>query len=136
MATQSMVLTNLPMLTLEVDSDDENNLKRWQELIPELYKFILQAKTGGIFRGGAYRPYNPCGPQQFRNTPLAMPTVLDNGKSVAYIGFVDFVISFDSIGSIYFKGEPIIVLGYDMDPFCVEKSMLMFTMMKDSAVNA
>ena len=27
MATQSMVLTNLPMLTLEDDNDDENNLK-------------------------------------------------------------------------------------------------------------
>ena len=34
MATQSMVSTNLPMLTLEDDNDDGNNLKRWQELSP------------------------------------------------------------------------------------------------------
>ena len=74
-----------------------------------------------------------------------MPTILENGRSVVNIGFVDFGISFDSIGSIDsfdsigsidFKGEPVIVLGYDMDPFCVAKSMVMITMIKASAVNA
>ena len=82
MATQSMVLTNLPMLTLEDANDDKNNLKLWQELIPALCKFILQAKTGGIFRGKSYRPYNTGAPQQFRNTPMYLPTVLENGRSI------------------------------------------------------
>ena len=65
-----------------------------------------------------------------------MPTILENGISVVNIGFVDFGISFDSVGSIDFKGEPVIVIGYDMDPFCVANSMVMITMMKYSAVNA
>ena len=111
----------------------------------ELYRFILQAKTGGIFRGKTYRPYNPGSPKQFCNTPLAVPIILKNGRSVVNIGFVDFEISldsigsidsFDSIGSIDFKGEPVIVLVYDMDPFCVAKSMVIITMIKYSTVNA
>ena len=77
-----------------------------------------------------YRPYNPGAPQQFCNTPMYLLTVLENGRSVVNIGCVDFGISFDSVGSINFKGEPVIVLGYDMDPFCVSKSMVIITMMK------
>ena len=107
--------------------------RNWsQNYINLSFKPIREVFLGG----GDYRPYNPCAPQQFRNTPLDVPTVLDNGKSIVDIGFVDFVISFDSIGSIDFKGEPVTVLGYDMDPFCVAKSMVMITMMKNSAVNA
>lgn len=136
-ATQEMVTSNLRMLNEEVDNDLKNNmLKRWQELSPEVIEFVCQADAGEVFKEKKYMPYNPKAPQQFRNTPLAEPTVLVNGTSIVDIGFVDFGITFDSAGSIQFDGEPVTVLGFDMDPFCVAKSLVMHTMIKSKQVSA
>jgi len=124
------------MLNVDVDNDLENMLKRWQEVSPEVFDFAGQARVGEVFKEKKYMPYKPKAPQQFRNTPLADPTVLVNGKSIVDIGFVDFGITFDSAGSIQFHGEPVTVLGFDMDPFCVAKSLVMHTMIKSKQVSA
>ena len=135
-ATREMVSSNLRMLNKTSDGDREDMLKIWQELSPAVIDFALRADAGEVFKEKVYMPYNPGAPQQFRNTPLAEPTVLVNGRSIVDIGFVDFGIAFDSIDSIDFNGEPVTVLAYDMDPFCVAKSMVMHTMMKDKQVSA
>jgi hypothetical protein len=38
------------------------------------------------------------------------------------IGFVDFGIAFDSVDSIDETGEPLTVLGYEMEPHCIAKT--------------
>ena len=134
-ATQDMVTSNLCMLNRE-DNDKGNMLKRWQELSPAVCDFCCEADEGEVFKEKSYMPYNPGAPQQFRNTPLAEPTVLVNGKTIVDIGFVDFGIAFDSAGSIQFDEEPVTVLGFDTDPFCVAKSLVMHTMIQAKQVSA
>ena len=126
-ATQEMVTSNLRMLNEDVDNDlKKSMLKRWQELSLEVFDFACQADAGKVFKEKKYTPYNSKAPQQSRNTPLAEPIVLVNGRSIVDIGFVDFGITFDSAGSIQF----------DMDPFCVAKSLVMHTMIKSKEVSA
>ena len=124
--TRKMVSSNLRRLA-ETDDDRRGMLKRWQESLALIDDFTYRAKLGEVFKEKAYVSYNPRAPQQFRNTPLAEPTSLVNGRSIVDIGFVDFGITFDCIDSIDFDGEPVTVLAYDMHPFCVAKSMVMHT---------
>jgi len=134
-ATRDMVYNNIIDLTLDGEKTQRDLLKRWQEISPNLFEFIENAKIGDIFLKNTYASYQPGAPQQFRNTPLSEPAVLKNGTTVIDIGFVDFGIAFDSIDSIDFKGSPVTVFGYEMEPFCVAKSMVMMEMIKDVDVN-
>jgi len=135
MMTEEMMATNLGML-VKADENCGDFAKRWQDISPELDEFIKHAKPGDVFEKKRYRVYHPPAPQHFRNTPIAEPTVLANGTTVVDIGFVDFGITFDSIDSIDLEGKPVTVLGYDMQPFCVAKSMVMIAMIKDREVGA
>jgi hypothetical protein len=67
---------------------------------------------------------------------MAEPTKLDNGKTIVDIGFVDFGITFDSIDTLEPEGDPLIVVGFEAEPQCVAKSMIMIEMMKDAQVMA
>ena len=59
-----------------------------------------------------------------------------NGNTLVDIEFVDFGIAFDLVDSLDDGGNPLVVVGYDMSPFCVAKSMVMVEMMKDTEVGA
>lgn len=134
-ATRDMVSNSIRNLMAE-DDDASNMLKRWQEISPMLDRFIQKAELGDVFKEKVYHPYSPGAPQQFRNTPLRDPTAFKHGTTVVDIGFVDFGISFDSVDSVHDNNDPITILGYDMDPFCVAKSIVMHKMMKDKTVTA
>ena len=64
---------------------------------------------------------------------LKMPS---SGTTIIDIGFVDFGITFDSIDTIDLEGEPVTVFGYEVEPFCVAKSLIMLEMMKDIDVHS
>ena len=131
-AVKDMVSNNIANMTAKSERGDD--LKRWQEISPELFNFIEHAEPGDVFLKKKYHSYSPRAPQQFRNTPLSEPAVLQNGTSVVDIGFVDFGIAFDSIDSIKFEGNPVRVFGYEKEPLCVAKSMIMMEMMKENDV--
>jgi hypothetical protein len=133
--TKSMILSNLRNLSGD-DTNTQHFAKRWQEISPNLFEFLRTAEPGDIFRKKQYRPYNPGAPQQFRNTPMAEPTKLENGKTIVDIGFVDFGITFDSIDTLEPEGDPLIVVGFEAEPQCVAKSMIMIELMKDAQVMA
>lgn len=126
----NQVVENLSILAGD-DTATGNLLKRWQEVSPNLYDFLRDAQPGDIFLKKQYRPYNPRAPQQFRNTPNEHMFPLVNGKTHVDIGFVDFGIVFDSIGSLSFDGDPLTVVGYDAEPFCVAKSLVMLEIIND-----
>ena len=134
-ATKSMMLSNLRNLSGD-DTNIEDLAKRWQEVSPNLSEFLRTAKVGDIFHKKKYMPYNPGAPQQFRNTPLAVPAKLKNGKTYVDIGFVDFGITFDSINTLEMEGNPLIVVVFEAEPQCAAKSMIMIEMMKDTQVMA
>ena len=132
-AVQDMVCNNIANMKATIDGTDDL-LKRWQEISPNLFDFVQHAQPGDIFLKKQYNPYSPRAPQQFRNTPFPEQPVLQNGTNVIDIGFVDFGITFDSIDSIKFEGEPVRVFGYEKEPFCVAKSMRIMEMIHDSDV--
>lgn len=133
-ATRSMMQTNIRNLEKLTEDTTQTTLKRWDEVSQELDGFLETATPGDVWRTKTYRLFAPGAVQQFRTTPLAEPAVLTNGTSMVDIGFVDFGIVFDSIHSLDIEGEPLLVTGYDMEPMCVAKSLIMLEMMKDDAV--
>jgi len=135
MANESMLSTNISNLSGE-ENDQRDMLKRWMEISPNLEAFLAVAKPGDIFLDKEYAPYEPRASQQFRNTPLAEPIKLNNGKFLVDIGFVDFGMCFDSINTLDPSGEPLTVIGYDASAQCVAKSLIMIQMMKDESVEA
>lgn len=134
-ATRRMLQENLLDMNGE-DTDVRDLAKRWQEVSPNLGSFVETAKPGDIFLKKQYCPYNAGAPQQFRNTPMAEPGILENGKTIVDIGFVDFGMAFDSIDSLRLDGEPTVVVGYEAEAQCVAKSMIMIEMMRDVGVTA
>ena len=127
---KEMIESNLRNLLKDHDTM-EDRLKRWQEISPNLVDFVSHAMPGDIFIKKRYLPYCPGAPQQFRNSPLPAPGVLKNGTTMVEFGFVDFGISFDGIDSLDPDGAPVHIFGYEMEPFCVAKTMVMLEMMKD-----
>ena len=114
-AVQEMISTNILHLNRE-EKDADNLLKRWQEVSPALFEFLREATPGDIFYAKQYHPYAPGAPQQFRNTPLAEPLKLENGRTMVDIGFADFGVALDSIKTLNPSGEPLTIIGYDMSP--------------------
>jgi hypothetical protein len=121
----------------EIFKDDysrESLVKRWNELSPELIRFLEEATPGAIYRNKTYIPYNTTGAkkifQQFRNTPPKEPAVFANGKTIIDIGFVDFGIIFDGIENIADGDAPVTVYAIDKEPICVAKCLVMLQMMK------
>eukprot|EP00957_Ditylum_brightwellii_P114969 8768713-Ditylum_brightwellii.AAC.1 len=80
-ATKDMVNKNISNLASDSADTWQDTLKRWQEISPDLSKFIDSAKPGDIYLGKKYSPYEPGAPQQFRNTPSPHPAVLKNGTT-------------------------------------------------------
>lgn len=133
-ATRDMLKENLEMMSIENDPDPQNLLKRWMEVGPDLFDFISTADAGDVWKTKPYRLYSPPAPQQFRNTSFSCPTHIQNGKNIVDIGFVDFGIIFESVDSIDPAGEPVQVLAYDKDPFCIAKTLVMHEMILDESV--
>jgi hypothetical protein len=135
-SVQDMLSTNISRLNMEDDGNVENQLKRWQEVSPELYRFLERAQPGDIFCRKAYNPYIPSAPQQFRNTPLVEPMKLTGGTTIVDVGFVDFGMTFDSIMTLDVDDEPLHVVGFEASPHCVSKTLVMLQMMKNKDVVA
>ena len=77
--TKDMIMTNIPNL-LKTDNSQESTLKRWQEISPELGRFLSgDSNIGDVFKEKGYHPYNPGAPQQFRNSPSPDQPALANG---------------------------------------------------------
>ena len=115
-----------------------DTLRRWGYIGPELAPFIQANEPGKIFESKPYLKYHPHAPQQFRNDPLGEPTKLLNGTTLVDIGFVDFGIALDSIETLDadpLKG-PLKVIGYEMQPLCVAKTLVMLQMMRNESVRS
>lgn len=130
-ATKRMVESNVTMLHKDEEDSLEDHMKRWQEYSPQLDEFICNAKVGDVYKEKKNLPYKPSAPQHFRNSPIFDPLILMNGRTIIDVGFVDFGITFDSIDSIAYDQDPVKVMAFDSDPFCVAKSLVMHTMMND-----
>jgi hypothetical protein len=128
-STRDMMEKNLENLYKD-DYSEESLLKRWQEVSPQLWDFVKTAVPGDIFRSKKYMPYQPKAAQQFRNTPLSERGVVRNGDVVVDIGFVDFGIIFDSLEQISLGAAKVCVTGFEAEPFCVAKSIVMMQMIK------
>ena len=124
-------MTNLEQLTSESESL-EDTLKRWQEASVDLREFLLRAEVGDVFQNKKYHQYENHAPQQFRNTAFVSQLPLQNGKTHIEIGFTDFGTVIDSTAALKPLLEPLTVLAYDSDPFCVAKTLVMLQMMKNT----
>lgn len=135
-ATEKMITTNLQeMMSDKTEFDRTDMLKRWGEISSNLGEFLLIAKPGALFLKKPFTPYKTR-PQQFRNSPVLEPIILVNGTTVIEIGFVDFGITLEGIDSLKLDGEPLTVVGYEMEPMCVAKTLVMLEMMKMQTVAA
>lgn len=136
-SVQDMLDNNIKNLDPPMESLTTSDfLRRWGYIGPELAAFIDSNVIGSVFESKPYLKYQPHAPQQFRNSPLSEPTKLLNGTTFIEIGFVDFGIIIDSIETLdsdISKG-PLNVVGYEMAPLCVAKTMVMLEMMRHRTV--
>ena len=126
-----MPMTNLQFLS-ETTTSFPQVLRRFQEVSPELGEFLQHAQMGDVFRDRQYQKYRSDTPQQFRNTAFVFPLSLQNGATHIEIGFTDFGTVIDSTAALKPLLEPLTVLAYDSDPFCVAKTLVMLEMMKNT----
>jgi hypothetical protein len=136
---QEMVDSNIKNLDPPAGTLGQGDiLRRWGYIGPELAPFIKGNEAGKVFETKPYLKYHQNAPQQFRNAPLGEPTKLLNGTTLVDIGFVDFGIALDSIETLDadpLKG-PLKVIGYEIEPLCVAKSLVMLQMMRNEAVRS
>ena len=130
-----MPMTNLQLLSNNTVSDSDL-LQRFHEIGPGLEEFLPHAKPGDVFRRKEHLKYWGDAQQQFRNTASVSPLPLQNGKTHIEIGFTDFGTVIDSTAAPKPLLEPLTVLAYDSDPFCVAKTLVMLQMMKNTKTTA
>jgi hypothetical protein len=136
---QDMMDNNIKHLSSPSESYDRSNiLQRWGYIGPELPAFIKCNEPGKVFESKPYFKYQPHAPQQFRNSPFGCSIKLLNGTTLIDVGFVDFGITIDSIETLDtdISQGPLTVIGYEMDPFCVAKTLVMLEMMRQAVVQS